>query len=403
MEILSSEASIIVIPIVSALVGWFTNFIAVKMMFYPLKFTGVFPPYLGWQGLIHSKAIEMAEISVDLLLGKMLSVEAMALKVDHNQITYHIQRRINHSLDKIIDDAMDGSLSAKWISLPLSVKKYIHDRIKDKVPFLVEQLIDDIKYSIREILDIKELVVNYLEKHPALLNEMFMTAGGKEFTFVIKSGFYFGFVLGIPTMLIWNAYQIWWVLPLGGALVGYLTNWIALKIIFEPQNPVYFGRFKFQGLFLSRQQEVAVVYAALLQSKLLNANNIFDAMLSGTGKERLEELISMHVDHALEEAISPYQIFFVSNMGHQNFKNLKEGISQEVFSEAKKISRYAETYIDEVLDIRRDLESKMKGLSPEEFEGVLRPAYQKDEWKLIALGCFLGCTAGVLNLLFFLA
>ena len=36
----------------------------------------------------------------------------------------------------------------------------------------------------------------------------------------------------------------------------------------------------------------------------------------------------------------------------------------------------------------------MQALSPEEFEGVLRPAYQADEWKLILVGAILGMTAG---------
>jgi len=42
----------------------------------------------------------------------------------------------------------------------------------------------------------------------------------------------------------------------------------------------------------------------------------------------------------------------------------------------------------------------MKELSPEEFEGVLRPAYQQDEWKLILVGAILGMGAGFIQLYF---
>ncbi|HCV18385.1 MAG TPA: DUF445 domain-containing protein, partial [Alteromonas sp.] len=45
---------------------------AVKMMFYPLKFVGI-PPIFGWQGLIPAKRRQMAEIEVELVLGKLLS------------------------------------------------------------------------------------------------------------------------------------------------------------------------------------------------------------------------------------------------------------------------------------------------------------------------------------------
>jgi uncharacterized membrane protein YheB (UPF0754 family) len=271
MEWLISSVTLLLIPIVSAVVGWFTNFIAVKMMFYPIKFVGFFPPYIGWQGLIPSKSIEMAEISVDLLLGKMLSVEEMAEKIDHHKLTNLTQRRMQQSIRKLVNDMMERTYPKKWASLPHYAKQAVYTRLNEKVPSIIEQLVDDFQYCIKEIFDIKELVVNYLKAHPALLNEMFLTAGNEEFKFVIKSGLYFGFLLGIPTLILWSNFQLWWILPLGGALVGYFTNWIALKIIFEPKNPVYVGPFRFQGLFLRRQQEVAIVYSALIQEKLLNA------------------------------------------------------------------------------------------------------------------------------------
>ena len=39
-----------------------------------------------------------------------------------------------------------------------------------------------------------------------------------------------------------------------GAIVGYLTNWIALKLIFEPVEPTRIGPFLLHGMFLQRQQ-----------------------------------------------------------------------------------------------------------------------------------------------------
>mgnify|MGYP007000240031 len=43
------------IPVIAALIGWSTNWLAIKMTFYPLEFIGK-PPLLGWQGIIPSKA-----------------------------------------------------------------------------------------------------------------------------------------------------------------------------------------------------------------------------------------------------------------------------------------------------------------------------------------------------------
>ena len=60
------------IPRTSALVGWLTNVVAIKMTFYPIHFIGIKP--FGWQGIIPSKAAKMSSISVDLWTSKLINL-----------------------------------------------------------------------------------------------------------------------------------------------------------------------------------------------------------------------------------------------------------------------------------------------------------------------------------------
>jgi uncharacterized membrane protein YheB (UPF0754 family) len=43
----------ILIPLISAVIGYVTNVIAIKMTFYPLDYKGI-RPFFGWQGIIPS-------------------------------------------------------------------------------------------------------------------------------------------------------------------------------------------------------------------------------------------------------------------------------------------------------------------------------------------------------------
>jgi hypothetical protein len=65
-----------------------------------------------------------------------------------------------------------------------------------------------------------------------------------ELDFLVNSGMGFGFLLGILQMVQHMLYPKNWMLPVGGAIVGGLTNLIALKFIFWPVNPVFIGPFK---------------------------------------------------------------------------------------------------------------------------------------------------------------
>ena len=100
-------------------------------------------------------------------------------------------------------------------------------------------------------MDIGSLVVSGMTKDERTLGSFFMKVGAKELKFLIDSGFGFGFLLGILQMFQWMLFPANWTLPVGGAVVGYITNWIALKWIFEPILPTQVGPFLLQGRFVS--------------------------------------------------------------------------------------------------------------------------------------------------------
>ncbi len=399
MEITSEHLLLLAIPLISAFVGWFTNFLAVKMMFYPIEFIGI-KPFLGWQGLIPKKRQEMAEIEVELVLGKLLSVQEIAARLDPEELTNNIQRRLKQVIRKLVDDIMQEAAPTVWAALPVQGKNLVYKRIEWDIPNVVQKTISDFQHNVTEILDIKELVVKQLVDKPELINEIFLKAGSKEFPFIERSGLYFGFLFGLPTMFIWHFYQLWWILPLGGLIVGYATNWIAIKIIFEPKRPIKIGPFVLQGMFLKRQKEVAKVYSDIIDEKLLNPKNITDIVLHGSGSKNLLELIEIHVNDAFERYVAIAQPYFALGVGSENYYKMKSLATQRLFDNSESYLSYAYDYANSALCIGDDLCEKMQELSPEEFEGVLRPAYQADEWKLIVTGAFLGMAAGFFQVYF---
>lgn len=389
--------SLLSIPLISAIVGWATNYLAVKMMFYPIEFVGI-RPIFGWQGLIPAKRRQMAEIEVELVLGKLLSVEELANRLDPDALTEAIERRLKQVVRKVINDVMTESAPQLWAALPVQGKNLVYQRIENDIPNVVHKMVEDFQNNINEILDIKELVVEQLVNSPELINEIFLTAGDKEFPFIVRSGFYFGFLFGLPTMVLWYFFQAWWLLPLGGLLVGYATNWIAIKIIFEPKNPIRLGPVTIQGMFLKRQKEVSEVYSAIIEQKLITPKNITHIILHGSGSAQLLELIELHVNDAIERYVAVAQPYFALGVGSDNYHRMKSLAVKQIFENSDKYLLYAYDYANSALRIGEDLSERMQELSAVEFEGVLRPAYQQDEWKLIVVGAILGGLAGLAQL-----
>ena len=69
--------SYLTIPVVSALVGYGTNWLAVKMMMHPLEFKGV--GVFGWQGVVPANARKMANVVVDHSVKRVLTQQELII------------------------------------------------------------------------------------------------------------------------------------------------------------------------------------------------------------------------------------------------------------------------------------------------------------------------------------
>lgn len=387
------------IPVISGLVGWGTNALAIHMTFYPVEFVGI-KPYLGWQGIVPSKAAKMAEKSVDLMTSKLIDVQELFSKIDPKRVSEDLQPVLEKLARQMINDVMNQDARLVWLATPEIVKETIYKRAVAQMPEVAEEMMLDIRDNIEEFLDLKGLVVEHLTADKSLSNEIFLRCGVEEFKFIKISGLYFGFLFGVIQAIVWFFNDAWWLLPLGGLIVGWATNWLALKMIFNPKEEKNFLGIKIHGLFIKRQREVATEYAKIVSAKILTVERMFDRIFRGTASDKMVTILHDHVEKSIDEQAGMskniYQIF----AGTKRYDELKD-MAATRFVESLPLSIHRTfDYAEDVLDLETTMREKMSELSPDEFEGVLRPAFQEDEWILILVGAILGGLAGVGQLFF---
>ena len=392
------------IPISSGLVGWGTNVMAIKMTFYPIEFVGIRP--VGWQGIIPSKAKKMAVKSVDMLTSKLLKIEERFGLVKPERVAAEMGPSLDKLARQITDEVMQAQAPTIWKSTPKFVKNQVYENITKELPQLVVQMMNDIKDNINDLLDLKTIGVTALTKNKALLNDMFIRCGKEEFKFIEKSGIYFGIPFGLIQMglaiYFVNVMKIgtpWWLLPLFGLIVGYATNWLALKLIFEPLYPrkYLFGLFEFQGLFIKRQPEVAVEYAKIVSGDILTTERLFEFMVRGPGATHLAEIVRDNLEKSIDTTISSTRGLVKWVVSDKQLEVIKNIAVYRFMQEIPISIRDTFAYAEEALDMENMLEEKMAGLTEKEFEGFLRPVFQEDEWILIMVGAVLGMLAGILQ------
>ena len=387
-------------PFVAAAIGFVTKILAIEMMFQPLEFVGLEKKLFGarifgWQGIVPRKAAIMASIACDTMTTKLISPSDIFGKLDPARVAREIEKPMLAAVEDITREVFSHYQPGLWDAMPEAMRSLIVDRLKRESPAIVQQLMKDIQKNIESVFDLKDMVVSNLLRDKALLNRIFQEAGHGEFRFIRNSGIPFGFVIGCVQAVTWALTHSPWVMPLFGLFTGWFTDWLALKMVFNPKHPTrYFGIVEWHGLFLKRRQEIAVQYGQLIAKEIVTPKNIIEAILKGPLSDRLFNMVQKLVQKFIDEQAGLARPIVVFAVGSTRYQEMKKTVADRIFQRLPEALAHVESYAGEAMDLERVIGEKMKLLTPEEFEALLRPAFQQDEWILITVGAALGFLVG---------
>lgn len=382
-------------PFVAAAIGYVTKIVAIKMMFQPIEFIGI-KPIFGWQGIVPRKAATMASIACDTMTSRLIKPEDIFNKLDPDRIAKEIEKPLLAAVEDITREVAAVYSPGLWEAAPETVKRLIISRIQHEAPNIVRAIMIDIKSNIDSVFDLKDMVVSNLLRDKPLLNRIFLEAGSGEFKFIRNSGIYFGFMIGVVQAVTWAVTQNPLVMPLFGLFTGWFTDWLALKMVFNPKHPTkyFMGLIEWQGLFLKRRAEVSAEYGRLIAKEIVTPHNIIDAVLKGPLSDKLFNMVQKQVQKVVDEQSGVAKPFVVFAVGSSKYQAMKRLVAEEIMKRLPATLKHIEEYAGDAMAIEDTLATKMTELSVEEFEGLLHPAFEQDEWILIAVGASLGFIVG---------
>jgi uncharacterized membrane protein YheB (UPF0754 family) len=388
---------VFVIPFIAGFIGWFTNWLAVKALMFPVEFVGI-PPVFGWQGVMPKNAVEMSLSFSKLIREKLIDMDALFRDMKHGD---------NDELDKLIEKVSNQVLEEfstniapdKWERSREKLREYISNLIRKNVREMVEELMDRIGDQAQDIVDIDKIMTDSMEKDRSLMGAILFEIATPEFKFIEMSGLYFGFAFGVIQMLVWMVYPAYWVLPAAGFFVGYATNWMALHLIFEPREPVKIGPFTLQGVFLKRQQEVSVQFANIVCDKVLNTKNLIKHMNQEPARSKIMAIIEEQIDGSMQVYEKDTMVAMLASK--DRLQEAKVDLKQRIKnSDMDGDDGPLQSFASQTGKIKQQIIDSLQKLNSSDFVGILRPVFQKDEWKLLLVGGVIGVAIGSLQYLY---
>ncbi len=383
------------VPLVTAFVGWVTNWAAVKMIFHPEEWVGIGP--FGWQGILQRRSHKFATGIADMAVENLLSPRELAEKLDPEEMEKLFEETLAAQSDELIAEAAEIIRPGAWEEIPDHVKQMVNMQVKAQTSQLSREIFNRLQGVSDELLDLHQLVYSQLSgKNVGLLAKFTKEIGANEFKFIEYYGGVFGFIIGLVQVGVWSLLQTWWLMPIVGVIVGLVTNWLAIQMIFRPQQPTkYFGIFKYQGMFPKRQAQISADYGRVTAAEILTPRNLIRLVSEGEAGERIARIVTEIISDKIDQEWKKVAPMVPVTVTPAHLELVKDKIVHRITNTVPEVQPQFEEYLERKLDIEATIENKLQSLPKDEFERILRGVFEEDETTLIIVGGVLGGGVGV--------
>lgn len=190
------------------------------------------------------------------------------------------------------------------------------------------------------------------------------------------------------------------MLPVVGAVVGWVTNYVAIKMLFRPYRPIRVLGFTVQGLLPRRRKEFALSIARTVERDLLTAEDIA-GFLDGV---HWEEEVELAVERTLESQLKKarFSVLFktpiIGLVGREVVRQVKGIISRALI---EKIGEHKEGLIDRFTDsiaLEDVVSQRVEAFEMEKLESVLMNLIAKELTYIELVGAVLGFLIGLVQM-----
>jgi uncharacterized membrane protein YheB (UPF0754 family) len=182
-------------PIIGAVIGYGTNYIAVKMLFRPRK-----PVRLGpfkVQGLLPKRRNDISEGIAATIEDELISMKDLSKILKELDLTPLIDEMVDNSFSP--DDNGKSDILSR---INTSINTYLRNRAKRSININKDQLISEFIQEIERNVDFKEIIVNNIEAYDIdQLENIVLRVSANELRHITIIGGILGFTIGLIQMI----------------------------------------------------------------------------------------------------------------------------------------------------------------------------------------------------------
>ena len=186
----------------------------------------------------------------------------------------------------------------------------------------------------------------------------------------------------------------WYLLPPVAALIGWVTNFIAVRMIFRPYRPIRCCGLTIQGLLPKRRAEFAKSIGETVEEHLVTPEDIKKLLDDPSVKERLDELVRRGVDEFIEKKLTSINPMVATFLSGALADKIKSSLVEQLGSLLGRGVQEIGSHLDENLDLQGIVERKILDFDMRSLEQIVLRVAKNELRGIEFLGAVLGFVVG---------
>ncbi len=189
-----------------------------------------------------------------------------------------------------------------------------------------------------------------------------------------------------------------YTLPFIAALIGWFTNYIAIKMLFHPRKEKKFLFLKFQGIFPKRQKELAKKLGEIVSTELFSAKDVQETLKDITASPTIKEVIEKNLESAIYQKLPEAIPMIAMFLSPQLVEKVKGALVSNIDQMLKDLVGEIGDKLENVLDVNGIVEKKVNDFSSDKLEEILFQIMKKEFKFVEIIGAILGFIIGLIQL-----
>lgn len=192
----------------------------------------------------------------------------------------------------------------------------------------------------------------------------------------------------------WTGYIITLLLS---TFTGWVTTWIAVKMLFHPRKPIKLPGYTLQGIFPKNQRLIAEKLGQVVGKELLSFDEIEQKVTNPENLQKLKPEIEAHIDSFLNNRLKEVFPMLSMFMGEKTTNQLKEAFLLELENLFPILMKTYMNKLQHDLDLEKIVTEKVAAFSSEKLENILLQITKREFKFLEFIGGFFGLLIGIVQ------